>query len=144
MAFGDQPHSKGHHIWNAQTNHSSVVELADGTLGEAAFRDWIEQEYQFRLDYARTFAVAAAKAPDEQRMADVLTVAHGTLEHNMELDREFTSNDGGSKTELDREGAQATAPRQQRLARLFERTVQRGVAFFDAALEPEMDGGRAW
>jgi len=54
------------------------------------------------------------------------------------------------RTELDREGAAAAPARQRRLARLFERTVELEVAFFDAATGDERpaavtDGGdRRW
>ncbi|MFD1564539.1 TenA family protein [Haloarchaeobius amylolyticus] len=39
------------------------------------------------------------------------------------------------RTELDREGAAASNRRQQRLARLFDRTVELEVAFFDTAFD---------
>ncbi len=59
----------------------------------------------------------------------------------------FESFVGWLRAELDREGAAASPRRQARLERLFRRTVELEVAFFDAALDPEaaVAGGEpAW
>jgi len=89
MAFSDELLDAGEHIWAAQCDHPFVTELAAGTLDEAAFRHWVEQDYRYLLDYARTFAVAGTKARDEATMAHLLGVAHTVLEYEMDLHREF-------------------------------------------------------
>lgn len=51
------------------------------------------------------------------------------------------------RSELDREGEMASTRRQNRIARLFERTVALEVAFFDAADDPDgtaSGGGDSW
>ncbi|GAB7011118.1 hypothetical protein JCM31271_30610 [Halorubrum trueperi] len=51
------------------------------------------------------------------------------------------------RDELDREGAAASARRRRRLARLFRRTVELEVAFFESAYDLEgtvPGGGRRW
>ena len=78
------------------------MELAEGTLDEAAFRYWIEQDYRYLLDYARLFAIAGAKAREEEPMTDLLGIAHSTLEHEMDLHREFAAEYGISREELER------------------------------------------
>ncbi|MFD1645178.1 thiaminase II [Haloarchaeobius litoreus] len=89
MAFSDELLDAGEHIWQAQYDHPFVTELAAGTLDEAAFRHWVEQDYRYLLDYARTFAVAGTKARDEETMAHLLGVAHTVLDDEMDLHREF-------------------------------------------------------
>ncbi len=50
---------------------------------------------------------------------------------------EFEEFVGWLRAELDREGAAASSRRQLRLERLFRRTVELEVAFFDAAYDPD-------
>jgi thiaminase/transcriptional activator TenA len=60
---------------------------------------------------------------------------------------EFEDFVGWLRAELDREGAAASSRRQARLERLFHRTVELEVAFFDAAYDPDApasEGGKAW
>ena len=101
MAFSDQLLETGAEIWEAQKEHPFVQELAAGTLEESAFRHWIEQDYRYLLDYARLFAVGGAKARDEETMTDLLEIAHVTLDHEMDLHREFASEWGISRAELE-------------------------------------------
>ncbi|WP_256300558.1 thiaminase II [Haloarchaeobius salinus] len=91
MAFSDELLAAGDHIWKAQYEHPFVTELADGTLDEAAFRHWVEQDYRYLLDYARTFAIAGTKTRDEATMAHLLGVAHTVLDYEMDLHREFAA-----------------------------------------------------
>lgn len=91
MAFSDELLDAGEHIWAAQYDHPFVTELANGTLDEASFRHWVEQDYRYLLDYARTFAIAGTKARDEATMAHLLGVAHTVLDHEMDLHREFAA-----------------------------------------------------
>ncbi len=101
MAFSDELLDAGSEIWAAQYDHPFVRELADGTLDPAAFRTWIEQDYRYLLDYARTFAIAATKARRESTMAGLLDVAHTTLEFEMDLHREFAAEYGIAPAELE-------------------------------------------
>jgi thiaminase/transcriptional activator TenA len=89
MSFSDTLLEDGADLWAAQKSHPFVVELAEGTLDEDAFRHWVEQDYRYLLDYARTFAIAGTKADDEATMTHLLGVAHTVLDHEMDLHREF-------------------------------------------------------
>ncbi|ELZ11013.1 transcription regulator [Halovivax asiaticus JCM 14624] len=101
MAFSDELLDAGTEIWEAQYEHPFVTELADGTLDPDAFRHWVEQDYRYLLDYARTFAIAATKARREERMAGLLNVAHTTLDIEMDLHRSFAADYGISREDLD-------------------------------------------
>jgi len=134
MAFSDQLLEEGADIWEAQKSHPFVQELAEGSLDEAAFRYWIKQDYRFLLDYARLFAIAGAKARDEETMTDLLNVAHSTLSHEMDLHREFAGDYGISREEL--ENVQK-APTCEAYTSFLIRTAYEGsIAEISAALFP--------
>jgi thiaminase/transcriptional activator TenA len=46
MAFSDRLLKDGAETWDAQKAHPFVVELAEATLDEAAFRHWVKQDYR--------------------------------------------------------------------------------------------------
>jgi len=91
----------------------------------------------------RSWASMGTERPGRDYLAEWVTI-----HDNLAFD-EFVS---WLRAELDREGAAASNRRQQRLARLFDRTVELEVAFFDAAFEtPDnetentvADGGSPW
>ncbi|MDR5657780.1 TenA family protein [Halodesulfurarchaeum sp. HSR-GB] len=83
---------------------------------EWIYRTWAETE--------------RAEAPERDYLAEWIAL------HDTPAFDEFVS---WLRTELDREGAAASQRRQERLARLFGRTVELEVAFFDAAFQPEDD-----
>lgn len=102
MRFSDHLLETERELWTAQKNHPFVRELADGTLDEAAFRAWLEQDYCYLLDYARTFAVLGTKARDEATMAHCFEVATAIVADEMDLHRGFAADYGLSPTDLAR------------------------------------------
>lgn len=134
MAFSDQLLEEGEHIWEAQKNHPFVLELASGDLDESAFQYWIKQDYRYLLDYARLFAVAGAKVRDEETMTDLLEIAHSTLSYEMDLHREFASDYGISREELERVQRSPTC---EAYTSFLIRTAYEGsIAEISAALYP--------
>ena len=134
MAFSDQLLEDGAEIWAAQKNHPFVTELAAGTLDRDAFRHWIEQDYRYLLDYARLFAIAGAKARDEQTMTDLLSIAHSTLNSEMDLHREFAAEYGISREELEQVRKSPTC---EGYTSFLLRTAYEGsIAEISAALYP--------
>ncbi|TYL40651.1 thiaminase II [Natronococcus pandeyae] len=101
MAFSDHLLETGEPIWEAQLQHPFVRELATGTLEEAAFLHWVRQDYRYLLDYARVFAIAGAKARDEETMTHLLGVAHEILDFEMDLHRKFAADYGITPAELE-------------------------------------------
>ncbi|WP_290810826.1 thiaminase II [Halovivax sp.] len=101
MSFSDELLAEGADIWEAQYEHPFVTELAAGTLDPEAFRHWVEQDYRYLLDYARTFAIAGTKARREETMAGLLGVAHTVLDDEMDLHREFAADYGIPREELE-------------------------------------------
>jgi thiaminase/transcriptional activator TenA len=134
MAFSDDLLDAGSEIWAAQKDHPFVVELAEGSLDEAAFRHWIEQDYRYLLDYARVYAVAGAKARDERTMTELLEIAHVTLDEEMDLHREFAGEYGITGEELE---AVRKAPTCEAYTGFLVRTAYEGsVPEIVAALYP--------
>ncbi|GAA0718251.1 thiaminase/transcriptional activator TenA [Halorubrum trapanicum] len=101
MGFSDRLLDAGSDIWDAQKEHPFVVELAEGSLDEAAFRHWVKQDYRYLLDYARVFALAGAKADDEETTRRLTGTAHATLADEMDLHRSFAADYGLSSAELE-------------------------------------------
>jgi thiaminase/transcriptional activator TenA len=134
MAYSDQLLDEGAHIWEAQKEHPFVQELTEGTLDEEAFRYWIKQDYRYLLDYARLFAIAGAKARDEETMRDLLNIAHSTLSHEMDLHREFASDYGISRDEL--ENVQKSPTCEAYTSFLIRTAYEGSIAEISAALFP--------
>jgi thiaminase/transcriptional activator TenA len=101
MGFSDRLLDEGTDVWEAQKQHPFVVELAEGSLDEAAFRHWVEQDYRYLLDYARVFALAGAKADDEETARRLTATAHATLDDEMDLHRSFAADYGLSAEDLE-------------------------------------------
>lgn len=55
-------------IWEAQLTHPFVVALADGTLPRETFQFYILQDARFLTELAKTFAFAATKTDDRDRI----------------------------------------------------------------------------
>ncbi|MFB6301005.1 MAG: thiaminase II [Halobacteriales archaeon] len=134
MAFSDQLLDDGSAIWEAQKEHPFVVELAEGTLDEDAFRHWIEQDYRYLLDYARVFAIAGTKATDESTMTHLMEVAHTILDYEMDLHREFAAEYGLTRADLE---TVRKAPTCVAYTNFLVRTAYEGsVAEISAAIYP--------
>ncbi len=76
-----------------QLRHPTVVGIATGSLPEAAFRWWLEQDYLFLLDYVRVLARLAAAAP-AQHLGDLVDCAHATLHDELDLHRGLAASFG--------------------------------------------------
>ncbi|ELZ35913.1 thiaminase II [Halorubrum distributum] len=134
MAFSDRLLDAGSDIWDAQKEHPFVVELAEGSLDEAAFRHWVKQDYRYLLDYARVFALAGTKADDEETTRRLTGTAHATLADEMELHRSFAADYGLSPADLE---AVEKAPTCAAYTDFLVRTAHEGsIAEVAAAVYP--------
>jgi len=62
--------------WNRYVNHPFVQQLGAGSLPEAAFRQYLVQDYLFLIQFARAHALAAYKA---RNLADMRAATGGLL-----------------------------------------------------------------
>jgi thiaminase/transcriptional activator TenA len=77
----------------AQLTHPTVVGIAEGNLDPAVFRQWLEQDYLFLLDYVRVFSRLAWQAPDEH-VGDLVDLAHATWHDELDLHRGLAAEFG--------------------------------------------------
>ena len=61
--FTDELRVAATDCWQAQIEHPFIEGIADGSLDPDRFRFYIRQDYLYLIDYGRTFAIAAARAP---------------------------------------------------------------------------------
>ena len=88
-------------VWEAFHLHPFVRGIGDGTLPLEQFKYWLKQDYVYLIDYARVFALAAAKAPDLETMGKFAALLDGTLNIEMNLHRDYAAQFGISRQELE-------------------------------------------
>jgi thiaminase/transcriptional activator TenA len=125
-------------VWEAQHRHPFVLGIGDGTLELDRFRFWVRQDYLFLIEYARLFALGAARAPDLETMRRFAELARATVEDEMDLHRSYAAELGIPADELERE---AMAPTTRGYTDFLVRTAATGdFAELLAALLPCMWG----
>ncbi|MGE4372663.1 MAG: thiaminase II [Xanthobacter sp.] len=62
MDMFDRLKQAASHEWRSYVNHDFVRQLGKGTLPQAAFRTYLEQDYLFLIQFARAWALAAYKS----------------------------------------------------------------------------------
>ncbi|MEJ6401160.1 thiaminase II [Nicoliella lavandulae] len=100
MQFSDQLITELKPVWQANHNHPFVKELAAGTLPVSKFKFYMVQDYLYLIDYAKLFALGAAKANDlavEAKFAELLSE---TLNTEMALHRQYAQQFDISEAEL--------------------------------------------
>ncbi|HEV2527539.1 MAG TPA: thiaminase II [Thermomicrobiales bacterium] len=110
-------------IWDAQHEHPFVRGIGDGTLDPDRFGFWLRQDYLFLQDYARTFALAAARSPDLSTMSRFSRLLHETLENELDLHRSYVAEFGITIADLDQE---RKAPTTQGYTDFLVRTAATG------------------
>lgn len=87
--------------WHAYTHHDFVEQMADGTLPEAQFVHYLQQDYVFLIHFARAWALAAAKAGTLDEMAAASATVHALVHVEMPLHIETCAAQGISKAALE-------------------------------------------
>ncbi|MEF8840327.1 MAG: thiaminase II [Haloarculaceae archaeon] len=101
MAFTDEIREDAEEVWTAILEHPMVRELGAGTLEEAPFRYWVRQDYVYLIEYSRTFALGAAKAPTLEHMGTFADLLESTVNVEMDLHRSYAAEFGISEAELE-------------------------------------------
>lgn len=101
MGFSKQVRERSDAVWQAIFNHPMVQQLGDGTLPEAKFRYWLAQDYLYLKDYARVFALGAAKAPDLETMGWFAKLFDGIVSFEMDGHRRYAGRFGIPLKELE-------------------------------------------
>jgi thiaminase (transcriptional activator TenA) len=103
MSFTNELQAAAHPIWDAQLEHPYVRGIADGTLDEALFANWVRQDYRYLKEFARVFAWGVAKAPRLASMQWYAAVLDLTLNKEMALHRQYAARFGITEEELEAE-----------------------------------------
>jgi thiaminase/transcriptional activator TenA len=101
-SFTDDLFEAARPIWEAQLAHPFVRGIADGTLPEERFKNWVRQDYRYLIEFARVFAWAAAKADRLEAMSWYASALDLTLNTEMALHRDCAARFGISAEELER------------------------------------------
>ena len=88
-------------IWRRELEHPFVRGIADGTLDTDKFRFYLCQDYVFLIEYARVFALAAAKASELSTIGLFSELLHGTIHTEMQLHRDYCARFGISPKQLE-------------------------------------------
>lgn len=92
-------------IWENYHSHPFVRGIADGSLAPDKFIYYMLQDYVYLIDYARVFAIGAAKSHDLDAMAYNAAILRSTLDGEMDIHRGYMKRLGISEEE-----AAATVP----------------------------------
>ena len=132
MSLAARLEALGRPLLDGQLAHPTVRGIGDGTLDDAVFRSWLEQDFLFLLDYVRVFSRLAWQAPDTH-LGDLVDLAHETLHGELELHRSLAAPFGA-----DLEGAVAGPACAAYTSFLLDAAADYGVGL--AALYPCMWG----
>src|SRR5262245_20602698 len=67
------------HVYEIIRTMSFNAELAAGTLSEARFKHYITQDAHYLIGFGRALTLAAAKAPDPDRIVQFAKSAEGAI-----------------------------------------------------------------
>lgn len=101
MSFSAHLRKKTDPIWQAIFNHPFPRGMQDDTLPEEKFRYWLQQDYLYLKDYARMFALGAAKARDLETMRWFAKLFDGIVSFEMDGHRRYAQRFGVSEAELE-------------------------------------------
>ena len=87
--------------WTEYCEHDFVKQLGEGTLPEAAFREYLVQDYIFLIHFSRAWALAVYKAEDLEDMRSAATTLNALLNHEMNLHVMFASRFGVSPADME-------------------------------------------
>ncbi len=88
-------------LFEAFYAHPFVTGMGDGTLDHAKFQYYMIQDYLYLIDYAKVFAIGAAKAEDMDTMRVFASSLHATTNGEMELHRGYMKRLGISEEEAE-------------------------------------------
>lgn len=87
--------------WRAYCDHEFVAKLGTGTLGEACFRHYLEQDYLFLIHFSRAWALAVYKSQSVTDMRAAAAMLDAILNTEMDLHVRYCESFGISRAELE-------------------------------------------
>ena len=87
--------------WRSYVDHEFVRGMGDGSLPEAAFKDYLVQDYLFLIQFARAYALAIYKGRSLQEMRGALEGLKAILDVEMDLHIRLCDRWGLSAAQLE-------------------------------------------
>jgi thiaminase/transcriptional activator TenA len=100
MSFSRGLKAKALKVWEEGYNHPFVQELGKGVLDKEKFKFYLLQDYQYLLQYAKVFAIAAVKSDTEELMTNFSKIQYMILAKEMDLHREYMAGFGVTREEM--------------------------------------------
>ncbi len=101
MSISEDLYRTAEPIWAAQLEHPYVRGIADGSLDEELWKNWIRQDYRYLKEFARVFAWAVARADRLESMGWYAAILELTLNTEMQLHRDYAARFGITEEELE-------------------------------------------
>lgn len=101
MSFSRRLKDKAMKVWEDGYNHPFVQELGKGVLDQEKFKFYLLQDYQYLLQYAKVFALAAVKADDEELITRCSEIQYNILAGELDLHRSYMKSFGITKEEIE-------------------------------------------
>ncbi|MCI7240012.1 thiaminase II [Aerococcus suis] len=109
MTFSERIWPKVEPLWATYLDHPFVKGLGDDSLDPKKFQHWLIQDYNYLIEYARLFAIGAAKAPNLKIMQTFTDLLYGVLFDEMDGHREYAKEYGLSLENIENtENAEVT------------------------------------
>ncbi|MBO1256266.1 thiaminase II [Alteromonas sp. 5E99-2] len=86
--------------WEAYIQHDFVKGLADGSLPQASFLQYMVQDYVYLVHYARAWALGVVKAESPEEMRLCAATVDSLINHEFSLHIKTCEAQGISETEL--------------------------------------------
>ena len=87
--------------WTGYTRHDFVRQLADGSLPEAAFRHYLQQDYLFLIHFARAYALAGYKSETLAELRSAAATMSALVDTEMSLHVAYCAEWGLSEADME-------------------------------------------
>ena len=87
--------------WDAYIHHPFVAGLANGSLPEASFRHYLDQDYLFLIQFARAYGLAAYKSSSLEDIRQAAQGLSAIIDLEMDLHVEFSAAWGLSLADME-------------------------------------------
>jgi len=80
--------------WQALTHHKFILSVTDGTLPRQSFIHYLQQNYAFLIQFARSWAQAASKGSDISEIRMATAMMHELVNSKMQMHIELCNDEG--------------------------------------------------
>ncbi|RBT53401.1 thiaminase II [Enterococcus hirae] len=89
MSFSKNLKIEAYDSWEKGFNHPFIQELGKGILAKKTFQFYLLQDYLYLFEYAKVFALAAAKSDNEHQLFHFVEAQYSILATELDLHRQY-------------------------------------------------------